>query len=153
MTSEQISRNPGVDYTTFEPVPLLSFPQSDGRPQTRFDLPRLFRRRRFNTGGCEPILSWDVCGFMTAISDDDDVAACSSHDQYNFRLILWELALKLSHRNLNFGTCRALSSPYPSNMHKSPLRRVLPPRRASFDIYTRSPASEPMLGASLAYLC
>jgi len=31
-----------------------------------------------------------------------------------------------SHRNVNFGTCRALSSPYASNMHKSPLRRASP---------------------------
>ena len=97
MTSEQISRNPGVDYTTFESVPLLSLPPSDGRPQTRLDLPCLFRRGRFDTGRCEPILGWDVRGFMTAISDDV-VVACSSYDQYNFRLILWELALKLSYQ-------------------------------------------------------
>ena len=99
MTSEQISRNPGVDYTTFESIPLLSLPLSDGRPQTRLDLPCLFRRRRFDTGGREPILGWHVRGFMTAISDDV-VVACSSHDQYNFTLILWELALKLSYQKL-----------------------------------------------------
>jgi hypothetical protein len=87
MTPEQISRNPGVDYTTFELFPLLTFPQSDGQPQTRLDLSRLFRRRCFDTGGSESILSWDVRGFMTAMSDDVVVACstCSSHDQYNFR--------------------------------------------------------------------
>lgn len=40
--------------------------------------------------------------------------------------ILWELSPKLSYQNLNFETCRALSSPYAPNMHKSPLRRVSP---------------------------
>ena len=153
MTSEQISRNPDVDYTTFELVPLLSFPQSDRRPQTRLDISCLFRRRCFDTGGSEPILSWDVRGFMTAISDDV-VVACSSHDQYNFRLILWELALKLSYQNLNFETCRALSSPYAPNMHKSPLRRVSP-HEGPLLTFTRARRCmvQPMLGASVAYLC
>lgn len=104
MTSEQISRNPGVDYTTFESIPLLSFLRSDGRPQTRLDLPCVFRRRCFDTGGSEPILSWDVRGFMTAISDDV-VVACSSHDmhdQYNFRLILWEFVAQTQPSNPEF---------------------------------------------------
>ena len=34
MTSEQIGRNPGVDYTTFGLVSLLLCPLSDARPQT-----------------------------------------------------------------------------------------------------------------------
>jgi len=41
-------------------------------------------------------------------------------------LFYWSLSLKLSYQNLNFETYRALSSPYASNMHKSPLRRISP---------------------------
>lgn len=81
MTSEQIGRNPGVDYTTFGLVSLLLCPLSDARPQTRPDFPCLLRCRCFDTGRCEPIPSRDVCGFITAMSDSV-ILACGSSDRY-----------------------------------------------------------------------
>ncbi len=148
MTSEQIGRNPDVDYTMFGLVPFLFLPQSDGRPQTRLDLPCLFRCRRFDTGGCEPILSWDVRGFMTAISDGV-VAASSSYDQYISDLFCGSWALKLSHQKSNLPTTfKSVRIQYVQILTKASIL----PSRTSSDVYLCSPVYEPMVRASVAYL-